>query len=401
MLKDILLSSSSNLSMADLEDNFGDYKLYGATGFIKCIDFFDKDEEYIAIVKDGAGVGKSFLCDPKSSILSTLQYLTPKNKNNLKFSYYLLYNIHFEKYKVGSTIPHIYYKDYSKKKVFIPSIEEQRKIANFLVNIDKKINLLNQKQKLLRNFKKFCLQNIFSEDEKLRFKEFNKDWRNLNVEDIFDLTRGEVISKRILKVYPDNVYKYPVYSSQTLNKGIMGYYKNFDFNGDYITWTTDGANAGKTMFRKGKFKCSNVCGVLKPKIEFRGMANQFIAEFLNSITYKYVSYVGNPKLMNNVMAKIKVAVPPIDEQKKISNFLFDIDKKIDLTQNQIDLMEKFKKGLLQQMFVYLILYISIFLILLFFKIILNKLEYYFIFHLFKVLEITDKGAYDLIDIILM
>ncbi len=161
ILKDILLSSSSNLSMADLEDNFGDYKLYGATGFIKCIDFFDQKEGYMAIVKDGAGVGKTFLCDPKSSVLSTLLYLTPKKDYNLKFCYYLLKTLHFGKYKVGSTIPHIYYKDFSKEKVFIPSVEEQEKIARFLTAIDKKIDFTQNQITEMEKFKKGLLQQMF------------------------------------------------------------------------------------------------------------------------------------------------------------------------------------------------------------------------------------------------
>ena len=160
-MKDILLSSSSNLSMADLEDNFGDYKLYGATGFIKCIDFFDQKEGYMAIVKDGAGVGKTFLCDPKSSVLSTLLYLTPKKDYNLKFCYYLLKTLHFGKYKVGSTIPHIYYKDFSKEKVFIPSVEEQEKIARFLTAIDKKIDFTQNQITEMEKFKKGLLQQMF------------------------------------------------------------------------------------------------------------------------------------------------------------------------------------------------------------------------------------------------
>lgn len=161
ILKDILLSSSSNLSMADLEDNFGDYKLYGATGFIKCIDFFDQKGGYMAIVKDGAGVGKTFLCDPKSSVLSTLLYLTPKKDYNLKFCYYLLKTLHFGKYKVGSTIPHIYYKDFSKEKVFIPSVEEQEEIASFLTAIDKKIDLTQNQITEMEKFKKGLLQEMF------------------------------------------------------------------------------------------------------------------------------------------------------------------------------------------------------------------------------------------------
>ena len=184
--------------------------------------------------------------------------------------------------------------------------------------------------------------------DKLGF-DFKGEWEENFVEDVFDITRGEVIAKTLIKELPTEKYCYPVFSSQTTNKGIMGYFNDFDFDGEFITWTTDGANAGKTVYRNGKFKCSNVCGVLKAKKEYDGFANQFIAEYLDSITHKYVSYVGNPKLMNNVMARIKIKYPPLEEQEKISKLLKNMDLSIDIIQNQIKNVENFKKGLLQQM----------------------------------------------------
>ena len=69
-----------------------------------------------------------------------------------------------------------------------------------------------------------------------------------------------------------NEYLYPVYSSQTKNDGLMGFYNDFLFN-DAITWTTDGANAGTVRLREGKFYCTNVCGVL---LSDEGYANKLI-----------------------------------------------------------------------------------------------------------------------------
>ena len=142
-------------------------------------------------------------------------------------------------------------------------------------------------------------------------------------------------------------YIYPVYSSQTSNNGVIGYYNEYLYE-DAITWTTDGAKAGTTRYRDGKFYCTNVCGVL---ISVNGFSNLFIAELINSITKRHVSYVGNPKLMNNIMSKIKLKIPAVQEQKKIADFLSTIDKKIETTSTQIDKTKEFKKGLLQQMFV--------------------------------------------------
>ena len=160
-LDDIMKVSSSTISQNTLEDNQGEYIIYGATGEIKKIDFYDKEKEYIGIVKDGAGVGRCFYCEEKSSVLATLNYLDIKENNNLKFCYYILNKIDFTKYIVGSSIPHIYFKDYKFEKIQLPCLEEQEKIANFLSSIDKKIDNLIAELENLKEFKKGLLQQMF------------------------------------------------------------------------------------------------------------------------------------------------------------------------------------------------------------------------------------------------
>ena len=160
-LKDISSKKSSNISANTLEENTGNYKIYGATGHLKNIDFFTEDEAYISIVKDGAGVGRVLLCDAESSVLGTLDIIKNDKGVNLHFIYLLLTRIHFEKYVVGSTIPHIYYKDYSSEKIQVPCIEEQTKIANFLSSIDSKIEQVGKQLDESKQFKKALLQQMF------------------------------------------------------------------------------------------------------------------------------------------------------------------------------------------------------------------------------------------------
>jgi len=124
---------------------------------------------------------------------------------------------------------------------------------------------------------------------------------------------------------------YPVYSSQTQNNGLMGYYKHFLFD-TAITWTTDGANAGTVKYREGKFYSTNVNGVL---LSNEGYANTCVAEALNLIAWKHVSHVGNPKLMNNVMSEIELSVPQtITEQKAIGELFSNLDSLITLHQRK-------------------------------------------------------------------
>ena len=160
-LGEICEKQSSNISANSLEESGGDYKIYGATGFLQFVDFFREEEPYISIVKDGAGVGRILLCEAKSSVLGTLDILKPKGENNIHFLYALISTIRFEKYTTGSTIPHIYFKDYSKEKISVPTHVEQNKIASFLTSLDDSIKSLEVEIDSSIVYKKGLLQKMF------------------------------------------------------------------------------------------------------------------------------------------------------------------------------------------------------------------------------------------------
>lgn len=137
------------------------------------------------------------------------------------------------------------------------------------------------------------------------------------IENICRISRGRVMSKEYLR---DNIGEYPVYSSQTINEGMLGKIDTYDYDGEYLTWTTDGANAGSIFYRTGKFSITNVCGLLK--VISDKVNTKFLHYYLGTVAKKYVNAgMGNPKLMSNVMATIKVAVPPLPVQEEIVRIL--------------------------------------------------------------------------------
>tara|TARA_R110002167_G_scaffold177733_2_gene377497 strand:+ start:3501 stop:4673 length:1173 start_codon:yes stop_codon:yes gene_type:complete len=160
-LGEVCKKESSNLSANTLGDSFGEYKVYGATGYLQNVDFYNEKEPYISIVKDGAGVGRTLLCEEKTSVLGTLDVIRPKAENNIYFIFTILNRIHFVKYITGSTIPHIYFRDYSKEKVFMPCLIEQGKIANFIISVDKSIEKVGTQIDDSNVFKKGLLQKMF------------------------------------------------------------------------------------------------------------------------------------------------------------------------------------------------------------------------------------------------
>lgn len=220
--------------------------------------------------------------------------------------------------------------------VLLPPLAEQEKIAEILSLWDKAIEQTKELIAYKEKQKKGLMQKyIYPIKNKVPYK----------IGELFNLSRGRVISKQEIV---ENSGIYPVYSSQTSNNGILGFINTYDYDDELITWTTDGANAGKVFARKGKFNCTNVCGIAIPKN--RDLCNLlYVTSFLNNITKKYVSYVGNPKLMNNVFEEIEIFLPPLDEQKAIADILCKADEEIELLNKQLDLYTEQKKGLMQNL----------------------------------------------------
>ena len=137
------------------------------------------------------------------------------------------------------------------------------------------------------------------------------------VGDIANISRGKVMSKDFLK---ENAGEYPVYSSQTENEGKLGSITTYMFDGEYLTWTTDGANAGTVFYRSGKFSVTNVCGVIDNISE--DVNKKYLYYVLNRVAPTYVNCgMGNPKLMSNVMARISLPIPPLEIQREIVRIL--------------------------------------------------------------------------------
>ena len=118
---------------------------------------------------------------------------------------------------------------------------------------------------------------------------------------------------------------YPVYSSQTENNGELGKINTFAYDGEYLTWTTDGANAGTVFYRKGRFSITNVCGLIN--IKFKQLLPRYLFYALQTATKPYVNKgMGNAKLMSNVMETVKFKIPVIDKQIEIINILDKFDE---------------------------------------------------------------------------
>ena len=131
---------TSNLAQKDLLIDSGRYPVYGAAGEITKVDFYQQSKPYLGIVKDGAGVGRVMRLPSNSSVIGTLQYIFPKENVDLKYLYYLIKYLDLGKSNTGATIPHIYFKDYKKRKVKVKSYSEQKHIGKIFELLDMQLN---------------------------------------------------------------------------------------------------------------------------------------------------------------------------------------------------------------------------------------------------------------------
>lgn len=297
----------------------------------------------ILLARTGASTGKSYLYKKSDGKLYYAGFLIRANVTTHD-PYFVFSQLHTHRYwrwvsimSARSGQPGINSQEYSSFPIYTTSIEEESKIAKLLSLLDERISTQNKIIEDLKRLKSAISKKLLCNDK----------WTTYKIQDIAEIGRGRVISS--VEIDRQKNPLYPVYSSQTSNNGIMGYLDNYMFDGEYITWTTDGANAGTVFYRKGKFNCTNVCGTLKIQPKFDCY---FVSLVLQQATQKYVSSnLANPKLMNNTMASIKIRMPNIETQKQLSKVFQALDGCLLIHQRTCEMYLKEKQYLLRQMFI--------------------------------------------------
>lgn len=151
---------SSVLQESEVTSN-GLYKVYGASGLVGYTNEPQMTGAAILIIKDGSGVGTVSFAQGEFSVIGTLNYLIAIGDFDLKYLYFALSTFNFQPYKTGMAIPHIYFKDYSRARIFCPPFPEQKRIANVLGKMESKLSV---EKVFLTSFylqKQYLLQQMF------------------------------------------------------------------------------------------------------------------------------------------------------------------------------------------------------------------------------------------------
>jgi len=159
-INECLECHSSTLQESSVMDD-GKYPVYGATGICGYTETPDSTGDGILIIKDGASVGVTSYAEGCYSAIGTLNRLNAKQNIHLRYVYYCLKIMNFSPYKTGLAIPHIYFKDYGRHKIWCPSYEQQSHIAKILTQIDDKIQVEKSLLEQLNSQKRYMLNQLF------------------------------------------------------------------------------------------------------------------------------------------------------------------------------------------------------------------------------------------------
>ena len=314
-LGDVCAKDSSNIAQKDLKDCFGKYPVYGAGGYIQNVDFYHQEDEYIAIVKDGAGVGRAMILPAKSSVIGTMQYIIPdKNKVDMYYLYYAIINMALGKYFSGATIPHIYFKDYQKEIFKLPDLETQKKIADNLKNIDLIIAKKNKQIGLFNELVKSRFIEMFGEAQ--------VNPRNFTImpwEKVFFTTTGKLDSNAMVE---DG--QYPFF---TCAKEI---FKIDTYAFDCEALLLAGNNAAgiyDVKYYKGKFNAYQRTYVLR-LTNSRWSYQLFKKQLEDKLLYLQTKSKGTNTryLTMGILKELQFLVPPITLQNEFAHFVEQTDK---------------------------------------------------------------------------
>lgn len=238
----------------------------------------------------------------------------------------------------------------------VPSIKEQENISNFINEIDKKILLLEQKHKLYDDFKKYLMQQIFT--QKLRF-DFKDTWDKVLLKDVAfipkktKLTNVEGLKLLTVKLHTKGIEINDRIKPKLTKRGRPYYIRR---SGELLIGRQNFHNGGMGIVPKSLDGgiCSNAISsfnVFEDKIDVN-----YLYYFLARPEYyikseRLIGGTGQKEFSEKELLKLKIDLPSLEEQNKIVDFLLNIDHKIELSENQLNKTQEFKKGLLQQMFV--------------------------------------------------
>ena len=330
-LEDVCERGSSNIKQSDIIKMSGNYPIYGASGLAGKVNFYHQEQPYVAVVKDGAGIGRTTLNPAKSSVIGTMQYLIPKKNVLPEYLFYVVSYMHLEKYYTGATIPHIYFKDYKNEEFNLDNIEKQLEIIDVLGRCKKVIEARKQELVELDSLTKARFVEMFGEGL--------KDDGKFEVRFISEI--GKVVSgatpKTAVEEYWDGANpwitpaelsdeSFILYDSERkiTDRGAKSCAVNLLPIGTVLL--SSRAPIGKVAIAGTEMYCNQGFKNIIPN----DMINSIYLYELLKMETAYLNSLGRgatfKEISKQIVENIRIKVPPIELQEQFAEFAKQVDK---------------------------------------------------------------------------
>ena len=358
-LKDLCQKASSNIAQKDLEGHEGQYPIYGASGLIGYVDFYKQENPYVAVVKDGAGIGRVMCLPEKSSVIGTMQYILPNEGVNVHYLAFAMEHMNLAKYFSGATIPHIYFKDYGKEKLLERTEKEQKSIAEILNKMDSLISLRKQQIAKLYELVKARFVEMFG-----NIIRNDKSWPIHNFSDIASSRLGKMLDAK----QQTGKYSYPYlanFNVQWFNFNVDNL-NQMDFNeaeqkefelrdGDLLV--CEGGEIGRCAVWHNEIQpCFFQKALHRVRCNRQLVQPDYLAWwFKYNCNHGGFAEIAGAKatiahLPGIKLKQLQVALPPLSLQNEFAAFVERIDQQKQTVQQSLEKLELMKKALMQEYF---------------------------------------------------
>ena len=280
--------------------------------------------------------------------VSSTGYAQLRTKQNRNFLFQIMHTDKFVNKVLekctGTSYPAINSKDLGELYIGYPTLPEQEEISSFLSSVDTKIEKIEKKVELLKQYKKGMMQKIFSQE--IRFKDENgndyPDWVEKELGEVCDIITGKLDANAMVT---NGEYRFYTCAKDYYCIDV------FAFDTEALLVSGNGANVGYIHYYKGKFNAYQRTYVLDNFNESINFTKCVLEMYLKKRIKKEKNEGNTPYILIGTLRDMKIQFPISYEQEKIANLLSSLDKKIERIEKELEQIKEFKKGLLQQMFV--------------------------------------------------
>ena len=358
-LNEICTKGKSSLRQKDVF-NDGPYNVYGASGIVGTMSDYQNEIPYVAVVKDGAGVGRASACEPMTSVLGTMQALIPNSNVERDYLLHLVRSLRLGEGFSGSTIPHIYFKDYGRLEVPLPPLEAQKQIVSQLGLVEAQIEQAEAQIEQLDHLVKSRFVEMFG-----RAEDEHSDFPVKTLDDVCaSIVRGpfgSALKKEFFVPKGPGVYK--VYEQKhAIQKQVdIGTYyissdrfetlKRFECHPGDILMSCSG-----TMGRLYQLPPNCEPGVMNQALCKFALSDSILVDYFLGFMEQVVDELGAKgsgiKNVSSVkfIKAIRIPLPPVELQGRFAAFVAQADKSRFIAQQQIEKLQMLYDSLAQEYF---------------------------------------------------